>query len=323
MQITLCKIIGLSGLAILFPACVNEDSSMQLSMPEQVGFLEIYEEPEAVPLNTLIEKLREKVRDKMPKRLRPGLSISETPPPYVACGQTVTIPGTHLCIFTTANGMNFALNRASQWVEAKELVDHRSLQLLNLRQNVQGHNLSGKDLRDFAAAYSTVKGGFDQEVPPLAQPERFDELGNSLGLERIFWSEYLQKKVGSVPNLYLLAVTLGSTEAINHEVLHALYYSNPKMQQLVTEFWLKDLTIAERRDIISDLSGIGAYDVAADDPEAPSYLLLQEFQAYVLMQRSEFAVERFDSMAKQYQSRLKLKLTSNGIQLPDTQGGQG
>lgn len=318
MQKSLFLFRGALGLSLLLSACIKKNASVQASSTEQESFLEVSEEPTALPLLSLIRKLRENVVNKT--RMKPGEDrfTRADPPPYVACGQTLTIPGTQICMFTEAKWMNYALNRTSQWVEAKELVDHKALAQLNSRQNVGGHNLSGKDLKSFAMTYAQVKDRFDKEVPPQSKSDSSDELLTGLGVEREFWSKYLQKKVDSSPNFYLLAVTLDSYEALDHEVLHALYYSSPKMQELVTEYWLKDLPLWARQDIIADLAYSGAYNVGNDNPEAPSYLLLQEFQAYALMRRSEDNVQKFNVMAKQFGPALKLKLTQNGIELPET-----
>lgn len=305
MQKTLVKMSGVLGLALLLPACVKRSAAVQASVPEQDSLIEIYEEPTALPLNSLYEKLSDKVGAQMPKT-RTGLFIP--PPKFVACGETVSIPGTHLCIFSNKDDMNFALNRASQWVEAKEMLDHTDLMRINSRQNVLGHNISGKDLKEFSKAYAQVKDGFDQNLP--------EQFAKDIGTEREFWSRFLQKKVDSAPNLYLLAIIYGSSEGLSHESFHALYYSSPKMQKLIKDFWLQELSQSERVDIISEIAMIGGYDVGADDPMAPSHLLLQEFQAYVLMERSEFSDDKLKAMAMRYQQRLQLLLTNNGIQLP-------
>jgi hypothetical protein len=314
MRTAIRELTTLVLLPLALSSCGKKSSALSSAIPEPAHLIEIYEEAEALPLNTLIASLREKARAKMPPR---GLaaSIQDT---YAACGATLSIPGTQLCIFTAAKGMNYALNRASHWIEAQELVDHEGLRLINERLNVQGHNLAGQDLKEFGKVYAQAKGSFDQTVPPIAEPGRSNELGIGLGLEREFWSTYLQKKIDTVPKLYLLAVTTYDTEALNHEVLHALHYSNAEMQKLVREFWLEELSLSERWDIIAELASTGGYAVENDDPAAPSFLLLNEFQAYVLMERSAGDVDKFEGMSKLYKARLSKKLLDKDIQLPDT-----
>ena len=219
----------------------------------------------------------------------------------VECVDITEIPDVVVCVFNTARFMNFALNRASEWVEVSKksvLSDHQHTENdLNFR--VEGHDLRGADLRAFDQAWSKARTSFE----PV---EREDSL-EVLRIERDFWEAVLRPRLKKTPDLIVLAVAAGTDieGTLSHEILHAQYFRSKEMRRIVAEYWDASVSAADKDAVKSALRGTYAVDA---DPE----LLVNEFQAYVLMNGAESS--QLASIAPAHRARLMTGLAASKIE---------
>lgn len=194
----------------------------------------------------------------------------------VECFDLTDVSDVVVCVFNTARFMNFALNRASEFVEVSKghVLSDREHAENRLNDSVEGHDLIGADLRAFDKAWVAARRSFERvtEEDSLAK----------LALERDFWDRFLRPKLAKSPDLILLAVAAGTDVegTISHEILHAQYFRSAGMRRVASEYWETSVPDADKKAITSVLRANYAVD---GDRE----LLINEFQAYVLMHRAE------------------------------------
>jgi len=190
------------------------------------------------------------------------------------CAELAELPGAFVCCSRNKALMNRAFSRMSIFMGGLAKWPHGSLPADGspivkwARDAVQGNNLPGRVLIDFAAK---------QTRPTRAEQEVLDVFGK------------VAKTRGE--NFYVIAIASGAAVApykvaVSHEILHAQYLLSPGMKPIVDRFWKETMTGDERREIYSLLKG--SYNV---DDDA---ILIDETQAFLLMDGAEnFQLRKF------------------------------
>lgn len=218
----------------------------------------------------------------------------------VECVSIAEVSRVVVCVFNTPRFMNYALNRASEWIEvsrARVLTDEEHVRNGN-NGVVQGHDLRGEDLRAFDTAWTAAR-------PAFAQPEHEDERA-TLEIERDFWNAFLRPRLVAQPDLILLAVAAGTDVegTLSHEILHAQYFRDPRMREAVHAYW--GAMPAPDRDAIRAI--LAAQYAVDGDP----VLLENEAQAYLLMHRAEdFELAKF---VASHAGPLRARLAAAGVE---------
>ena len=218
----------------------------------------------------------------------------------VECVDLTELRDVVVCVFNTARAMNAALNRASEWVEVskKAVLTDREHADNPANGVVEGHDLRGADLIAFDADWSAARSSFE--------PVTEDDYVAKLDLERHFWDTFLRPLLAKKPDLVLLAVAAGTDVegTLSHEILHAQYFRSAPMREVVARYWKKEVGEADKKAIRERL----AKGYAVTDDEA---LLLNEFQAYVLMHRA--ADFELPEAAATHAAPLRKRLKKAGI----------
>ncbi len=214
------------------------------------------------------------------------------------CVEVTDVAETFVCVFNGARFMNAALNRASEYVELERRVLTDQEHIDNGKNAlVEGHDLKGADLRAFDAAWRAAR-------PSFAPVER-EEWREALAFEDAFWDGFVRPRLGESPDLVLLAVATGTDieGTLSHEILHAQYFRSAEHRRLVAEYW-STVPEADRKRAKELLRE--NYDVE------DAALLVNEFQAYVLMHRAE----EFElaTLAKTHREPLRARLRAAGIE---------
>lgn len=187
----------------------------------------------------------------------------------VDCRPVRGFRATRLCVFNYAIIMNATLGRASAFAERRDAVlsDQDHLEAVRNR-NAEGHNLGTSTLARFWQAFSRIRA--NASLPA----DEFDR--DYLRVEGEFWDGVLLPWLQGSQDAYLAAVAVDANyrESVPHELLHALYFENPRMRQAVSSYWEMRLNESERNEVRRALS----FDY---DPENEE-LMRNEFQAYVL-----------------------------------------
>ena len=163
---------------------------------------------------------------------------------HYQCARLSELPGSALCLFSHGGMMNQVFERMVGDVEIPRS-RHR-----------QGNRLLGVDLRV-------------EQIEQVA----YDELPPCLVAERHFRATPLvELKQAGVDNI--VASAWGNLATIEHELLHAQYFSDPRYKSVVHSFWRERLSEEQRGQVRRELGA--QYDPANED------LMVNEFQAYVL-----------------------------------------
>lgn len=155
-------------------------------------------------------------------------------------------------------------------------------------------------------------------LSPAKRPREISRLYGDfeefLQVEKLFWNEYLAPKLQSNKPFYVITADVESgTGPLHHEIMHAIFASDKALQAAVKDFWMNSVSKADKVAIINELRY--SYDVGSDNPEAPSFLLLTEFQAYVLQQNRDSS-HPLEEISATYGAKLRSKLAEKGIKLP-------
>lgn len=222
---------------------------------------------------------------------------------YFECRKTAEIKETYFCLYSDQSAMNYALGRATCYIEGAFcnspkgtlLSTNEKNFLASVRQTL-GHDLRGVALVEF---YETLKRKCDQNsrsgfCPTPQESELF---------ERIIVPSVLRNK----DFIIVAAAHLGRGNFVgtfSHEVLHAQYFNEEKYRKVVDEFWDRELSEKEKT-IIRDALSV-AYD------KSDEFLIKNEFQAYILEAGASTAL--LSKLVPSFRSRLMAALKKAGTQ---------
>jgi len=217
--------------------------------------LDLYES--SAPLPELAAELRLRV-------------LSNSNARAVGCSPIAELPTTQLCFFKTKPGMNAALNRVTERLETNRvLLTDREHATNSKNLELDGHDLK---LRDIAR----VMREHDEQRERLVRDAAPATLRWMIDVELDFREQFLEPHLASRKLGVLLALPAdGDDAALQHEVLHAVFFTNRKYRRAVEFFW-RGLDDGQRGAIKERLQWYG-YDVT------DNALLLNEVQAYLLM----------------------------------------
>lgn len=169
------------------------------------------------------------------------------------------------CIFSDQVAMNAALLRAGLYVHT-DMGMATDAQLYNskLMSTVGGHDFAGKELVNYAknamipsetsTEHTTLKA-IEQEFDQQALKPIIDQNGDNF----IFFAVVNTEKF---------------KQNLSHELLHAQYYNNPKIGEVLAEVWQK--VPEKHQQIILNSLKDGGYDITQQE------LILREFYSYFL-----------------------------------------
>lgn len=192
---------------------------------------------------------------------------------YFECRKTAEVRDTYFCLYSDQSAMNYALGRATCYIEGAFcnnpkgtlLSTNEKNFLASVRQTL-GHDLRGVALVKF---YENLKQKCEQQpqggfCPTPQELELFERVVVP-GVQR------------SKDFIIVAAAHLGRGNFVgtfSHEVLHAQYFNNENYQKVIDSFWESELSEKDKK-IIRDALGI-AYD------KSDEFLMKNEFQAYIL-----------------------------------------
>jgi len=171
---------------------------------------------------------------------------------HYECAPVAGHSGTALCLFSHSMLMRQIFAAAVWDVEGPRKGDRRD-------GSIQGIDLRFRDLEAFAERRCL-------EIPsrgPACSP-----------VERAFLLEVLPRLETELGATSVIAAPWGNLEIIEHELLHAQYFSDDAYRNAIGEFWHRSLNVRQRNAFRSHLHGL--YDSANED------LMINEFQAYML-----------------------------------------
>lgn len=257
--------------------------------PEKASLLTV-KSADSISIQTGIRKMLLNAQKSVPRGLAPGPGSS-----YVEIGEIKEVPGVLIAVFNSATFMNLSLNRASTFVEEHDKMMSHIEHLSSSRMKVMGHDLTGPDLIRFDDLYQKAQVNF-------AAVDSFYK--ESLQIETDFWNAVVRPNLAQDPNLVLLAISIDSdiNQVLTHEIIHAQYFKSQVYQDAVKEFW-DSMDSAEKKQIKEYLSD---YDITND------LLMMNEFQAYILMKNAENSLLR--PFVAKYRAPLLEKLKSKGIE---------
>ena len=238
------------------------------------------------------------------KRQRDARIIGPNPQyGYFECRKTTEIRSTYFCLYSDQSAMNYALGRATCFIEgafcnspkATLLSTNDKTFLASVRQAL-GHDLRGEALIDF---YKNLKGKCDHKAgadfcPTPHESELF---------EHIIIPEFQKDK----DFVIIAAAHLGRGNFVgtfSHEVLHAQYFNEEKYREAIDDFWERDLSTSEKT-LIRDALSV-AYD------KSDEFLMKNEFQAYILEAGASTAL--LSKLVPRFGTRLMAKLKKAGTQ---------
>jgi hypothetical protein len=212
---------------------------------------------------------------------------------------------TDIVLFRSLDAMNQVLGRPTTYqMEVGKLRSHFSVARPEEEyKGIIGHDLEENLLRMFAIRLSEEEGRF-------AIPERGEDT-LKLCREREFWKEYLIPRIEKSDHLVLVG---GSFEdpfldgTLSHEMLHAVFYTDERIQTLVAGFWDANVVDEDKR-IIVDTLGREGYET----PENTK-MLYNEFFAYLLERTA--SKEILKRWVPVYAAELRKRLADNAIVLP-------
>lgn len=222
---------------------------------------------------------------------------------YFECRKTAEIKETYFCLYSDQSAMNYALGRATCYIEGAFCNSPKGTLLTTKDKNffasvrqTLGHDLRGAALVQF---YENLKMKCQQQkeagfCPTQQESELF---------ERIIIPEVRRNK----DFIIIAAAHLGRGNFVgtfSHEVLHAQYFNEASYRKVVDEFWERELT-AKEKTLIRDALSV-AYD------KSDEFLMKNEFQAYILESGASNAL--LTKLVPQFRSRLMSALKKAGTQ---------
>jgi hypothetical protein len=213
------------------------------------------------------------------------------------------LPGVHVAVFRTLAAMNSVLGRPTVYLTEGEIVDHLAATDPLTFDGYVGHDLEESLLKRFSSSFAKLE-------KKMRLPKAPSEKTEWLCKEASFWRKFIQPKMAEQNQFVLIA---GSMEyflkpTISHEIHHAIFYRNTRLQRLVENFWSTRVTPRDRRQIKKILTEYN-YDVYANRK-----LLLNEFLAYLMQSEAENDI--LSAFVKKYRGLLAEDLTAHHFRLP-------
>lgn len=269
-----------------------------------VGLIIACHAPAPVRVLSILPSVRGSLAKQVPETIRRVREVADgrlALPPSAArveCVELTDVSGVIVCVFNTARFMNYALNRASEFVEheRKVLSDRAHLDEETI-ETAEGHDLRGEDLLAFDRAWTAARSSF--------APVDDEDSREKLALERDFWDAFVRPRLKKTPDLVLLAVAIGTDieATLSHEILHAQYFQTKELRRIVGEYWSASVSDADKERVKAALRE--SYDVENAE------LLVNEFQAYVLMHGAEES--ELSEISKKHREPLAKQLAAAGI----------
>ena len=248
------------------------------------------------PILPWVQKFEERQRDARLLGVNPQYG-------YFECRKTAEIRDTYFCLYSDQSSMNYALGRATCFIEGAFcnspkgtlLSTNEKNFLASVRQTL-GHDLRGAALADF---YEKLKQKCEQQpqggfCPTPQESEIF---------ERIILPGVQKSK----DFIIVIAAHLGRGNFVgtfSHEVLHAQYFNDETYQKAIDAFWTKELSEKDKAIIRDALST--AYD------KSDEFLMKNEFQAYTLEAGASNAM--LSKFLPRFRARLLAALKNAGTQ---------
>ncbi len=222
---------------------------------------------------------------------------------YFECRKTAEIRETYFCLYADQSAMNYALGRATCYIEGAfcnsskgTLLSTKDMNFLASVRQTLGHDLRGPALLSF---YETLKRNCrersDDGFCPTPQESELFENIIIPGVNR------------SKDFIVVVAAHLGRGNFIgtfSHEILHAQYFNDPTYQKAIDMFWTKELS--EKEKVIIREALRVAYD------SSDELLMKNEFQAYILEAGADRAL--LSKLVPRFRSRLIAALNKAGTQ---------
>jgi hypothetical protein len=297
---------ALAGCAQVLPAESSADLTKTIS--GQVLTLTVSTEPQ--PYRELVANLTKQANAKANQGgLAPAITAA-----FAACGEVRELPHTQICVFSHKRFMNLALNRASQWVEAGELMDHERHALSRQNSQVEGHDLTADSIREFRKVYDQRRASMKIPVGNFGP-----EVQQIVALERELQDSFIAPTLAKQSDMVLLAVAMDTDldATLDHEILHAQYFQTPAMRSAVDSYFSNAVSKVDAESITSKLAGSGAYKVTPSQGDSVSVLakkrslLVNEFQAYMLMRGANGSF--LSRWVPAYQAGLTAALKAKGV----------
>lgn len=224
---------------------------------------------------------------------------------YFECRKIVEIKETYFCLYSDQSAMNYALSRATCYIEGAfcngpkgTLLSTNDKNFLASVRQTLGHDLRGGALVEF---YSLLKrlcqqGGRETGFCPTPQEEEL--------FERIIVPGVSQNK----DFIVVVAAHLGRGNFVgtfSHEVLHAQYFNDENYRKVIDAFWEREISEKEKTVIRKALSS--AYD------KADEFLMKNEFQAYIL--EAGATTSMLSKLVPRYRPKLLAALKRRGLSL--------
>lgn len=222
---------------------------------------------------------------------------------YFECRKTAEVKETFFCLYSDQSAMNYALGRATCYIEGafcnspkgSLLSTNEKNFLASVRQTL-GHDLRGTALLEF---YESLKRNCRQNpqegfCPTPQEAELFEQIIVP-GMQK------------SRDFIIVAAAHLGRGNFIgtfSHEVLHAQYFNDISYRKVIDSFWETGLTEKEKA-VIRDALSV-AYD------KSDEFLMKNEFQAYILEAGSQNAM--LSKLVPRFRPRLLAALKAAGTQ---------
>lgn len=219
---------------------------------------------------------------------------------YVEVVNIKGLENTYFAVFSSQELMNFVLDRPTSYLtEAGKIRSHYSIVYPhNRKMETVGHDLQASLLREFYQKYQ-------EQLPRLPVPT--GRLGQKrLKMEEQFWQQFLLPHLNKEPQMILIAVSLDmSREELlgtsSHEVLHAVFYSQPHYREVIENFW-SQLSEKEKQSIREQFVD---YDSQNEE------LMMNEFQAYLLQRYPQEGLLK--KSFKKYRPALLQELKDKGL----------
>ena len=229
-------------------------------------------------------------------------------PGSIDCRFLTDIPGTLLCLTLSTTQLRTLMGRVSYFVEGvpnrKLVPESDAAYMASPQAAYAGHDIMASDFNQFYAQTEQACAGNAQ----LCLNE--DEAKLKTIIQGAASAHHSSN--------YVVIAAQAETDMLNavvgHELLHARFFLNEHYQEIVTDFWKNSVTAADKVRIqtmlgrIYDVAGVTITPEKVEGSEKARLLLLNEFQAYILM----LGGENFElaGQVPTYKPRLKSALGS-------------
>lgn len=222
---------------------------------------------------------------------------------YTECREVLEISDAFLCQSNTQTEMNYALARATFFVEGIEnpnnkgkIKKHDDPVLNNYYELLSGHDLRGQDLLQF-----------HQKVQEQCAASHGDYRTCYNPYEEDLFQNFILGEISKRKNFVVITFSNGGGadwhEVVTHEIMHAQYFNQKKFESIVNTFWEKEVSENDKKAIRATL---GQYYNGNDD-----LLIRNEFQAYILMAGAEASI--LSKYVSKYRYPLFQRLAQSGI----------